>query len=112
MQYPKSMQIGANTISVFTHNKPLSVSTEQYEDENTGKVVTKTTTKTCEYSPLDNRIDIYVLPNNDSFGGVNFVHETIEAIDDKYDLKLNHTQITTLAEALYQAYKSGAVSFN
>ena len=43
---------------------------------------------------------------------VNVVHETIEAIDSICDLKLPHQTITTLAAALYQAFKSGGVDFS
>ena len=41
----------------------------------------------------------------------NFIHEVIEAVNSLGDLKLNHTQITSLAGDLYQAFTSGGINF-
>lgn len=132
MRYPKSMQIIGQTVNVEILDKPLyqfhtCPNCESYRFP----VSLNAKDKACpacgcaETRPVDNT---YVLgqfvvrdntiknwhsdnPNLKQVCETSFVHETIEAIDSICDLKLRHTQITTLAAALYQAFSTGAVTF-
>ncbi len=64
-----------------------------------------------EFKPTDNSIHVMHLDEYEDMFGVNFVHEVIEAADCINDLNLNHTQITALGSALYQAFSTGRVNF-
>lgn len=48
----------------------------------------------------------------DSLKPTTVLHEIIEAIDRHADLKMNHTQITTLASSLAQAFATSVYSSN
>ena len=48
----------------------------------------------------------------DSLKPTTVLHEIIEAIDRHADLKMNHTQITTLASSLAQAFATSVYSAN
>lgn len=54
------------------------------------------------YDPAIQQILLYNNPEKPSIAESNFVHEVIEAVDKMNDLKLNHTQISTLASSLHQ----------
>lgn len=54
------------------------------------------------YDPAVQQIRLYNNPEKPSIAESNFVHELIEAVDVMNDLKLNHTQISTLASSLHQ----------
>ena len=135
MRYPSNMNIGGQNIKVELLDQPLYQFhvCPHCRDLFTGQPfrfpVPTGETKTCpacgatDTQPQDNTYvfgQFLVKDNtlktwhNDDISdvcGTCFVHETIEAIDSIGDLKLNHTQITTLASLLYQAFSSGAVSF-
>ena len=67
-----------------------------------------------EYRTNESKIRHYVNDSTEktrTLCASNFVHETLEAIDAICDLKLNHTQISTLAASLYSAFSSGDVDF-
>ena len=66
---------------------------------------------TGQYDPLNDTIKVYDAPGLPTIAGHNFVHEVIEAIDRHGDLKMNHTQISTLSSALYAAFSDSGVSF-
>lgn len=65
------------------------------------------------YIPYENKIRCFVSDEPHLVGTLetNFIHEVIEAVNSLGDLKLNHTQITSLAGDLYQAFKSGGINF-
>lgn len=136
MRYPTSMNIIGQTVGVELKDNPLYQMhvcphcRNPYTSEPFKFPVAFGESKTCpacgatDTQPLDNTYVLgqFVVKENviktwhdDSIAdvcGTCFVHETIEAIDSIGDLKLNHTQITTLASALYQAFTSGKVSFD
>lgn len=65
-----------------------------------------TTYANGSYNTLTDKIRISNTPNKPSIMYTNTIHEIIEAINFRGDLKLNHTQITSLASALYQAMQT------
>lgn len=56
------------------------------------------------YVPSKQEITLFDNPDKPSVAESNFIHEAIEAIDVLGDLKLNHTQISTLSSALHQVF--------
>lgn len=135
MQYPESMNIGGQNIKVQLLDNPLyqfhvcPTCKNPFNGEPFQFPVPTGESKACpacgceHTQPMDNTYvfgQFVVKENtlkawhNDAIAdvcGTCFVHETMEAIDSIFDLKLNHTQITTIASALYQAFTSGGVSF-
>jgi hypothetical protein len=65
-----------------------------------------------QFDVLQNKITNWHSDAYSDVCGTSFVHETIEAINSINDIKLNHTQITTLAANIYQAFSSGGVAFS
>ena len=98
MKYPSAMQIGGNHVSVTVVDEPI---------KQTGPM----SYIIGSYSPLSRGMVCYHNDDLIDTCGENFTHETVEAINSLYDLKLDHQTITTLATALYQAFASGEVSF-
>ena len=93
MQYPTSMQMGNRSIAVNVVDEPIVVTGRGNRDGNyVGMFNNKASTMTI-------------------MDGEALVHETIEAADVIYDLKLPHQTIQTLAVAMHQAFASGNVAF-
>jgi hypothetical protein len=141
MNYPKQMIIGGQTIGVEILDTPLyqfyecpkcTMWKNKDESERAYRFHVPYGTKQpcpacgCErVQPVDNTYVLgqYLVRENriknwhstdaslQQVCETSFVHETIEAIDSIMDLKLNHTQITTLASSLYQAFNTGGVNF-
>lgn len=101
MLYPSSLNVFGHDVSVKVFSDPIEV----VEDGQ------KTDVVLAQYDPQTTTISLMHVPDKPGIGGSNFVHEVIEAIDVHGDLKLNHTQISTLASGLYQAFVSGEVNF-
>lgn len=101
MIYPNSLNVFGHDVSVKVFSDPIEV----VEDGQ------KTDVVLAQYDPQTTTISLMHVPDKPGIGGSNFVHEVIEAIDVHGDLKLNHTQISTLASGLYQAFVSGEVNF-
>lgn len=136
MIYPASMNIAGQTIDVKILDNPLYQMhicpncKNPYTSEPYRFPVPTGESKACpacgceHTQPVDNTYVFgqYVVKDNvlktwhsdkiPDVCGTCFVHETIEAIDSIGDLKLNHTQITSLASMLYQAFTSGGVDFS
>ena len=98
MQYPTEVKMGAHTIPVAIISEPIKkVGDKQW--------------MIGSYHSIDRKITQFHSDDHVDMCGESFLHETIEAANDIYDLQLNHTVITSLAAALYQAFNSGKVSF-
>lgn len=95
--YPNSLTIFGHDIDVKVFSDPIEVVG--------GDVVM------AQYDPQTTTISLMHNPDKPAVGGSNFIHEVIEAADCHGDLQLTHTQISTLASALYQAFTSGGVNF-
>jgi hypothetical protein len=101
MIYPSSLNVFGHDVSVKVFSDPIEV----VEDGQ------KTDVVLAQYDPQTTTISLMHVPDKPGIGGSNFIHEVIEAADVHADLKLNHTQISTLASVLYQAFVSGEVNF-
>lgn len=101
MLYPSSLNVFGHDVSVKVFSDPIEV----VEDGQ------KTDVVLAQYDPQTTTISLMHVPDKPGIGGSNFIHEVIEAIDVHGDLQLNHTQISTLASGLYQAFVSGEVNF-
>lgn len=99
MQYPEKIQIFGHDISVAIHDAPLGMLPN-------GRHIC------ADFHVPTNAMRIYHNDAYPSIGGTNFIHEMIEAINAHADLGLEHHKITTLASGLYQAMRSGAISWN
>lgn len=58
------------------------------------------------FHPNMNEIGVFYDKDRPDNFGATLIHEYIEAVDSYCDLKLNHTQISTLASGLHQAMSS------
>lgn len=80
-------------VRILGTDMPITISATLLEDEALGT-----------YSPVRAEIEIYrdVTPQN---AGEILVHEILEAISYKLELKLKHQQISAVASALHQAMR-------
>lgn len=88
MKIPSSINVFGQQIDISLVNVPETV-------PNVGQILGR-------YTPSKQEIILYHNEAKPSIAQSNFIHETIEAIDLLGDLKLNHTQISTLSSALHQ----------
>ena len=93
MSYPQSISLFGHNISVEVFNEPIPYEIKGEECFIMG-----------EYVPHSTTLKVVDVPEKPSIGRCNFIHEVIEGINYHADLKLNHTQITTLASAFYQCF--------
>lgn len=100
MNYPSKVIVLGQEISIQVTPKPIEVVVQGSVIEALGY-----------YKRSDSAIVFYHSDDKPAIGGNNFVHELIEAIDVEGDLKLNHTQISVLGNALYQALSQANVDF-
>lgn len=87
-------QIFGHPIRVFVSARPFEE--VQVDDTHVDRTV-------GYFHPNTNEIGVFYnkdLPDN---FGATLIHEYIEAVDNYCDLKLNHTQISTLASGIHQA---------
>ena len=91
MDYPSSLSVFGHDVSVKVFSDPIEV----VEDGQ------KTDVVLAQYDP-----------QKPAIFGSNMIHELIEFADVHSDLKLNHTQISTLASVLYQALVNGEFDFS
>ena len=101
MNYPSSLNVFGHHVDVKIFSDPIEV---VEAGGNTDVVL-------AQYDPQTTTISLMHVPDKPGIGGSNFIQEVIEAIDVHGDLQLNHTQISTLASGLYQAFVSGEVNF-
>lgn len=88
------MKIPSN-INVFGQNIDVTLVDTPEVLPNVGQILGR-------YTPAKQEITLYHNKDKPGIAQSNFIHETIEAIDLLGDLKLNHTQISTLSSALHQ----------
>ena len=100
MVYPQSISLFGHNISVEVFNSPIPYSVGGEEMFIMG-----------EYEPRTTTLKVVDVPEKPSIGQCNFIHEVIEGINYHADLKINHTQITTLASSLYQCFSGAGLSF-
>ena len=98
-QIPNSIQMGPFTIPVKTQDKPLIVIDDK-------RMVVGA------FIAAEKTMWLFDDKTKPDMVGETFVHETIEAAVDICDLDLPHQTIKTLSSMMYQAFKSGAVSFS
>lgn len=91
------MKIPTN-ITVFGQNIDVTLVDTPEVLPNIGQILGR-------YTPSKQEITLYNNKDKPSIAQSNFIHETIEAIDLLGDLKLNHTQISTLSSALHQVFQ-------
>lgn len=102
MLYPSSLNVFGHDVSVKVFSDPIEV----VEDGQ------KTDVVLAQYDPQTTTISAYHNPEKPAIFGSNMIHELIEFADVHSDLKLNHTQISTLASVLYQALVNGEFDFS
>lgn len=102
MLYPSSLNVFGHDVSVKVFSDPIEV----VEDGQ------KTDVVLAQYDPQTTTISLMHVPGKPAIGMSNCLHEIIECIDVHADLKLNHTQISTLASGMYQALASGKFNFS
>jgi len=103
MRYPTNVNVMGRHIDVHIVDKPIGVAGENDKGEELYI--------TGQYDPLTDTIKVFHMDDKPSIGGHNFVHEIIEAINSHGDLQMNHTQISTVASALYNTFTNAGVSF-
>jgi hypothetical protein len=102
MNYPSSLNVFGHHVDVKIFSDPIEV---VEAGGNTDVVL-------AQYDPQTTTISLMHVPDKPAIGMSNCLHEIIECIDVHADLKLNHTQISTLASGLYQALASGGFNFS
>ncbi len=101
MFYPKQVHVCGHNIDVAIQNTPIASGEMIQNQDGTFQQAMYL----GRYDPSNLEIRIYHNSDKPSVGECNFMHEVIEAIDCHADLKLDHTQISTLSSMLYQVWK-------
>lgn len=90
--------------NMFGHPIKVLVSTQPFGEESVDDTHIDRTIG--YFHPPTNEIGVfYDRAHPDNFGAT-LLHEYIEAVDNYCDLRLNHTQISTLASGIHQALSS------
>lgn len=103
MFYPNQLQIFGQKVAVEVSHVPFEEKSPEGRD--LGKDVLG------YFDPMHNIIRVFHTERCPELGGNTLIHEIIEATNQFGDLKLNHTQISTLSNALFQAFHQGNLSY-
>lgn len=89
---------------IFGHPICVRVSSKPFGEESVD--ATHVDRTVGYFHPNSNEIGVFYDKDRPDNFGATLIHEYIEAVDSYCDLKLNHTQISTLASGLHQAMSS------
>lgn len=97
-------------VTIFGHKLDVKVITGKFkETTEDGREIHPDTLG--YFDPLTASVNIRHAEVCPELGQSTLIHEFIEAANQYGDLQLNHTQISTLASALHQAFHSGGYRY-